>query len=389
MTKQPLSIDDSASCEKYRAFVHDLIYIRMRAITLWGGLMFMGFHFVEKSIHPTYPSALFFKVRIALCLFFAITIFANRKPESRKHIIWWCDALIFSAAAAMCFMVYAADGSSGSYYQGLYALFWTLFIGNSYYPRHNAFVGVLILAAYSLAALFSVNQTAWNLNNFSYALFLLSVSAFFTTLMTKYYSAEHRRSFMRNEELQKNQSLLGEANRKLSILYNETKEMSKIDSLTKIYNRGHFLEVLSEKIKICREKNTFFYLVIFDVDHFKDINDKYGHTFGDEVIFKVAQSVDDQLRPQSFIGRYGGDEFMFIIDHASIEALMARLEAIQKVVLNLPLSFNGEKVTISASFGVAKIDPRKESDVTRVIQMADDALLEVKRTCRGQIRIIE
>ncbi len=380
---------DTVSLEKYRSFVNDLIYARMCVIAFFGSLMYLSFNFIEKAIYPAYPNDLFFKIRIALCSFFAFCIWMNRKPELRKHMIWWCDAMSFLAAAAMCFMVYAADGSRGDYYQGLYAIFWTLFISNSYYPRHNAFVSVLILISYALAAIFSVNQSAWDVNHFFYALFMLAISGFFTVIMTKYYSSEHRRSFERNEGLQKKELLLGEANRKLSILYSEAKEMSKIDSLTKIYNRGHFLEVLSEKIKACLEKSTYFYLVIFDIDHFKNINDTYGHTFGDEVILKVAQTVDNQLRPHSFIGRYGGDEFMFIIDHASIEALSARLETIRKAVVNLPLDFNGTKITISASFGVAKIDPRKESDVTRVIQMADDALLEVKRTGRGQIRIIE
>ena len=169
MANQLLLIDP-ASLEKYRTSVRELIFKRLRIVVIVAIIMFIGFNYTEKLIYPSYPNALFFKFRLLLCSFFILTIFVTSNLRFRKYVIWWNDAVFFFSASAMCAMVYFADGASGNYYEGLFALLWAVFITNSYYPKHNIFVGGSIIIFYALAARFSLNTAGWNPSNYAYAL---------------------------------------------------------------------------------------------------------------------------------------------------------------------------------------------------------------------------
>lgn len=197
---------------------------------------------------------------------------------------------------------------------------------------------------------------------------------------TKFRNPENLTAFLKAEEMGQDQG-------KLQALYKDAEEMSRTDDLTKLNNRRHFFEILRSKIATAEVSKQVFYLVIFDVDNFKKINDKYGHLFGDEVIASVAQAAKQNTRPSDQLGRYGGDEFIITFDQTENMEIVKNVTRISNAIRALPLSANNEPVKLTASFGVAKFEPGMNLDEKKLIEVADKELLNVKRTQRGAIGI--
>ena len=369
--KEPLRLNKDVLL-KYKGVVDKIIVFRSMIAAPVAALIFLIFRQLDVWFYPE-QAAFFFKLRIlaAVLLFVAIALGSWKK----KYIVWCVDAILLIIASQICLMIYLTDGASSHYYEGINTTILGLLLVNGFYVRHNLVTCSLILLMYWAAAL--CNPTGWNLMKFCFATYFVGSTAFFIVLMTKFYSAQHFDAFVRNEELKEDE-------RKLEILYGMAEEKAKIDDLTKIYNRGYFFEILAAKINACRRANNFFYLIIFDIDHFKEINDNYGHVFGDQTIAAVAKAVQDVMRMNSYIGRYGGDEFMLIIDKATQKECLFRLQTIRQAIRSLDLVCDGKPVSLSASFGVARWEPEM-MDEKKLIELADGALLEVKRTKRGEI----
>lgn len=291
--------------------------------------------------------------------------------------MWWSDIAMLDFAAGILTMIYLADGASSRYYEGVNLAILGLVTINGFYVWHNALTSLVILGAYAIAAL--NNPLGWNPQQFFAANFFMGSTALIVVVITKFYSTQHFRAFLGQEEL--------------AVLYNQADRLAKIDDLTKVANRRHFFQIVSEKLEACRRENRFFYLVIFDIDHFKQINDTYGHSFGDQVITSIAQAVRNCIRPTDYMGRYGGDEFMIMIDQADKDAFYKRVESVKKAINQVHVFPShgklNEKIEISASVGAVKVDPKKHSDIKAIVSLADSALLEVKRTKRGKTLLVE
>ena len=362
---------------KYRSVVNDIIAFRIKIMVPIGIVLHLAFSYLDA--HTPYAAA-FFRIRVVDSFLLLIVLAASFARTMRKHVVWCSDVGIIVITAGVSLMIYFIEGASSRYYEGIYLTLLALPIVNSFYFWHNVGTCVLALLLYTVAAI--GNRSGWNFTDFCYASYFIGSTGFLVVLMTKFYSSQHFNAFVRNEELK-------ESERKLEILYGMAEEKAKIDDLTKIYNRRYFFEILAEKIKTCEAQGSFFYLIIFDIDHFKEINDTYGHAFGDQVITAVAQTIKDTMRMNSYIGRYGGDEFMVIIDKATKEEFFHRTQMISNAIRNISFSYSGKKVQLTASFGAARFDPDRMSNETKLIELADQALLGVKRTKRGEIKLAE
>lgn len=176
---------------------------------------------------------------------------------------------------------------------------------------------------------------------------------------------------------------LREANHKLHIL-------SITDGLTRILNRRALLERLEEELYRASRENAFFSLVMLDIDHFKRVNDKYGHQAGDKVLVEVVNRVKSKLRPYDIIGRYGGEEFLVGILGADKEMGIKKAEDFRRCIDEKEFVYNGKKLKISISLGVScqKIRAAKNNipqlldDLTK---KADDALYRAKETGRNRV----
>lgn len=157
-------------------------------------------------------------------------------------------------------------------------------------------------------------------------------------------------------------------------------ELSNYDPLTKIFNRryiDHSLQALHERFI---QGETPYGVIMVDVDHFKQFNDLYGHSTGDAVLQKVADTIKENIRDTDVCGRFGGEEFIIIAKSDSEEKIVQIAEKIRKKLEELSIESAGQ---VTASFGIALI--RHDMTVSDLIERADKALYKAKKTGRNKV----
>lgn len=165
-------------------------------------------------------------------------------------------------------------------------------------------------------------------------------------------------------------------------------EVSTTDALTGLYNRMHLLRVLSNEYKRYQRTGASLSCIMIDLDHFKNINDTYGHSFGDQILSAFAQLLSDTIRESDIIGRYGGEEFLCILPNTDIEGACAVAEKLRRVVEARVFTEGFFNIEITASFGVSSTSP----DVTTeggLIQLADRALYRAKQSGRNRVCVVD
>lgn len=189
----------------------------------------------------------------------------------------------------------------------------------------------------------------------------------------------------RNSSLKKKSNLLKEFNKNLhKKVKNRTKELEDefnrmqnialIDSLTKIYNRYAFFEEAK------KYKNEEFSLIMFDLDHFKNINDTFGHNVGDIVLYEVCRVIENRLRDYDIFARIGGEEFMILLPNTSIE--FATLIA-NRIKIDIENHDFNEVPKVTISLGV--VESNKISSLDDLLQNVDKALYQAKENGRNQV----
>ena len=123
--------------------------------------------------------------------------------------------------------------------------------------------------------------------------------------------------------------------------------------------------------------------MIYDLDHFKAVNDTYGHLAGDRVLKETAQRVKKAIRPYDLLGRYGGEEFVILMTEIDKANVAAATERIRLDVCKAPVVFEGKEIPITASFGIAYAAP--VNDMTTAIKCADEALYQAKDGGRNRV----
>ncbi|HEY3440410.1 MAG TPA: diguanylate cyclase [Paludibaculum sp.] len=162
-------------------------------------------------------------------------------------------------------------------------------------------------------------------------------------------------------------------------------EQATRDALTKIWNRASILEALDrEVIRSHREKSGLGVLMI-DLDHFKLINDSYGHQAGDEALRETARRMQAAIRPYDSLGRYGGEEFLMVVPGCDDLCLSIHAERLRLVMESEPFLVAGREVCLTASFGASSISSNSEVSAEELIRSADAALYEAKRAGRNRV----
>jgi len=155
------------------------------------------------------------------------------------------------------------------------------------------------------------------------------------------------------------------------------------DSLTGIHNRAYFQQELQKKISAAVRYNHSFGFVMLDIDHFKSVNDTYGHAVGDKVLQTMAQALSTHIREDDIFARWGGEEFIIIANGATMESLQGLIEKLQKEIANISFA---PVPSVTASFGLTLY---KSGDTIETIQKrADDALYQAKEKGRDRYEMI-
>lgn len=159
------------------------------------------------------------------------------------------------------------------------------------------------------------------------------------------------------------------------------------DELTDMLNRRALFDQIASQASYLKRKKGCASVVIADIDHFKKINDTYGHEAGDIAIKLFASTIHSSVRGYDIAARYGGEEFMIFLPGADTETAASVAERIRKETESLPLEYQGESIPFTASFGVAEYDLTSSSDIS--IAKADKALYRSKSLGRNQITVYQ
>ncbi len=162
----------------------------------------------------------------------------------------------------------------------------------------------------------------------------------------------------------------------------ELKRLASTDKLTEAYNRTKFNEIIGREIERVKRYNQPLSIIIFDIDDFKNVNDKYGHNAGDHVLKTIADIVRKNIRKIDYFVRWGGEEFMVISSETNLKEAYLLAERIRETIENYTFEDVG-KVTVS--FGLTEF---KENDTEdSLIKRADDAMYEAKKKGRNRVEV--
>ncbi len=156
----------------------------------------------------------------------------------------------------------------------------------------------------------------------------------------------------------------------------ELDRITKTDELTGLYNRRYLFGKLEEIVKL----NQSVTIVMIDIDDFKKVNDKYGHIVGDEVIVEVGTCIADTVKGNGFVGRYGGDEFVIVIEKGNDEDILRITDEIQNKISHLSLK---NEINITISGGITKLQP--DAMLDDVLSCADEIMYWAKQNGKAQI----
>src|SRR5262249_35032879 len=150
------------------------------------------------------------------------------------------------------------------------------------------------------------------------------------------------------------------------------------DALTGLYNRGFFLTQIRSLATRSAEAGIGLAVLMLDVDHFKLVNDRYGHQVGDSVLKEVAAALRESTRAEDLVARYGGEEFVLALPVSEPDRASERAEQIRRNVAQRWIEVDDERIHVTASVGLAFCFPGRTRNELALIRMADQALYRAK-----------
>jgi two-component system chemotaxis response regulator CheY len=164
-------------------------------------------------------------------------------------------------------------------------------------------------------------------------------------------------------------------------------QLATIDSLTGVLNRRAFMERIEVEVHRSNRENLDLSLILVDIDHFKSINDRYGHQVGDRVLQKFTEQLTKPSREYDFVGRYGGEEFVICLPGSNENQALSVAERMRKTVENMKimLPYGSQSIQITASFGVACFRLGPDDTVDLLTARADEAMYRGKAEGRNRV----
>ena len=172
-----------------------------------------------------------------------------------------------------------------------------------------------------------------------------------------------------------------------ALMYHQAIINSLIDPLTGVNNRSAFESSIAREVSLSQRHNNPFALIILDIDHFKSVNDEFGHLFGDCALRDVAQAISHEVRDSDMVFRYGGEEFVILLSNTCETGALLLAERIRQSVSQLSCSYNGNSTMVTASLGIACL--KKDELELELFERADDALYIAKNSGRNCVQLAD
>ena len=189
-------------------------------------------------------------------------------------------------------------------------------------------------------------------------------------------------------ELQKTKRSLAIKETELKAVIAQADEVANTDALTFLPNRRQMIGDLQREVILSDRYDTPLAISMLDIDHFKNINDTYGHPVGDEVLQRLAGELRQRIRQPDTIGRYGGEEFLVILPHSTLQAAIEQAERLCRHVRSLLIKSKGPEISLTISIGIAQYKTHKE-DWQTFLSRADAALYQAKNNGRDRWAVSE
>jgi len=168
------------------------------------------------------------------------------------------------------------------------------------------------------------------------------------------------------------------------LYYEEIYRMAIIDGLTQVYNKRYLLEFLEREMARCHRYARALSLIMFDIDHFKQINDQHGHLAGDHVLRELAGQVKTKVRKEECVGRYGGEEFTIVMPEAGPEKTRRFADKLLRLVADHEFVFENNHIPVTISVGVADMNA-ETTEPLQFIKAVDALLYKAKRDGRNRV----
>jgi diguanylate cyclase (GGDEF)-like protein len=178
---------------------------------------------------------------------------------------------------------------------------------------------------------------------------------------------------------------LRDRNAELEGLLSRTERLAMSDALTGVFNRRRFADVLRHEWASARRYKHPLSILLFDVDHFKEVNDDQGHAAGDETLKNIAEIISSSIREVDLCARYGGDEFVLLLPHTPPANAMVVAERVRSKLARARMTWAGAAARVSLSVGVASNEDAALEKPEDLVEAADRALYEAKRAGRDRI----
>lgn len=163
-------------------------------------------------------------------------------------------------------------------------------------------------------------------------------------------------------------------------------EQARLDSLTRVYNHGYFIQKLREQASGCQATNQHLSLIMLDIDYFKQFNDSFGHITGDEILINLCDTIRQHIKKTDAVGRWGGEEFCIALPNTELPQAIQVAERIRETLASIKIN-NSDHAQIpfpTVSMGIA-IYPNETADIIKLIDLADQRLYIAKERGRDQI----
>ncbi|MES2071483.1 MAG: diguanylate cyclase [Pseudomonadota bacterium] len=177
------------------------------------------------------------------------------------------------------------------------------------------------------------------------------------------------------------------AGRRIAELEQRLRKEASHDALTGLFNRGAIIELLQKELTRHQRNKHSFAIIFGDLDHFKRINDEFGHLAGDAVLRETASRIASVLRPYDSLGRYGGEELLIVLPGCDASEAVEIAERVRQVVCSKPIATDFGEVAASLSMGVAVIAQGQEISFNGLIHLADAALYAAKDKGRNRVEL--